>query len=224
MTRQSKRFYVFGAFRIDVTDRLLFRDDSAVPLTPKAFDTLLFLVENGGRVLGRQEIMTEVWPDSFVEENNLAQNISALRKVLGPAGSKLIETVPKRGYRFVGEVTETSDDAPGAIIRERTRTRVVIEEDMEDDLDRRDVLAEGSSHQLKAAPLKIPETMYAKSGNVNIAYQVVGDAPLDLVFVMGWVSHLEYFWKEPSFAHFLQRLSSFSRLILFDKRGTGLSD
>ena len=224
MTRQSKRFYVFGAFRIDVTDRLLFRDDSAVPLTPKAFDTLLFLVENGGRVLGRQEIMTEVWPDSFVEENNLAQNISALRKVLGPAGSKLIETVPKRGYRFVGEVTETSDDAPGAIIRERTRTRVVIEEDMKDDLDRRDVLAEGSSHQLKAAPLKIPETMYAKSGNVNIAYQVVGDAPLDLVFVMGWVSHLEYFWKEPSFAHFLQRLSSFARLILFDKRGTGLSD
>ena len=224
MKRQSKRFYVFGAFRIDVTDRLLFRDNGAVPLTPKAFDTLLFLVENGGRVLGRQEIMTEVWPDSFVEENNLAQNISALRKVLGPAGSKLIETVPKRGYRFVGEVTETSDEAPGEIIRERTRARVVIEEDTEDDDDGRAVLVEGSSHQLKPAPLKIPETMYAKSGNVNIAYQVVGDAPLDLVFVMGWVSHLEYFWKEPSFAHFLQRLSSFARLILFDKRGTGLSD
>ena len=224
MKRQSKRFYVFGAFRIDVTDRLLFRDNSVVSLTPKAFDTLLFLVENSGRVLGRQEIMSEVWPDSFVEENNLAQNISALRKVLGSAGSKLIETVPKRGYRFVGEVTETSDDAPGAIIRERTRARVVIEEDTEDENDRRDVLVEGSNPQLKAAPLKIPETMYAKSGNVNIAYQVVGDAPLDLVFVMGWVSHLEYFWKEPSFAHFLQRLSSFARLILFDKRGTGLSD
>jgi pimeloyl-ACP methyl ester carboxylesterase/DNA-binding winged helix-turn-helix (wHTH) protein len=224
MKRQSKRFYVFGVFRIDVTDRLLFRDNGAVPLTPKAFDTLLFLVENNGRVLGREEIMTQVWPDSFVEENNLAQNISAVRKVLGPTGSKLIETVPKRGYRFVGDVTETFDDAPGAIIRERTRARVVIEEDSEDDDDRYEVLEEGSSHQLKAAPLKVPETMYAKSGNVNIAYQVVGDAPLDLVFVMGWVSHLEYFWKEPSFANFLQRLSSFARLILFDKRGTGLSD
>ena len=223
MKRQSKRFYVFGVFKIDVTDRLLFRDSGAVPLTPKAFDTLLFLVENSGRVLGREEIMAEVWPDSFVEENNLAQNISALRKVLGPAGSKVIETVPKRGYRFVADVTETSDDAPGPIIRERTRARVVIEEDTEDE-DRRDVLEEGSSDQLKAAPLKVPETMYAKSGNVNIAYQIVGDAPLDLVFVMGWVSHLEYFWKEPSFAHFLQRLSSFARLILFDKRGTGLSD
>ena len=66
--------------------------------------------------------------------------------------------------------------------------------------------------------------MYARSGDVNIAYQVTGDAPLDLVFVMGWVSHLEYFWREPTFARFLLRLASFSRLILFDKRGTGLSD
>lgn len=72
--------------------------------------------------------------------------------------------------------------------------------------------------------LEIPETRYARSGDVNIAYQVVGSGMLDLVFVMGWVSHLEYFWREPSFARFLTRLASFSRLILFDKRGTGLSD
>jgi pimeloyl-ACP methyl ester carboxylesterase/DNA-binding SARP family transcriptional activator len=69
-----------------------------------------------------------------------------------------------------------------------------------------------------------PETRYAQSGQVNIAYQVVGEGPLDLVFVMGWVSHMDYFWEEPSFARFLRRLASFSRLILFDKRGTGLSD
>ena len=69
-----------------------------------------------------------------------------------------------------------------------------------------------------------PQTRYAKSGDVNIAYQVVGEGTVDLVFVMGWVSHLEYFWNEPSFARFLTRLASFSRLILFDKRGTGLSD
>jgi len=227
MKKHSKRFYVFGIFKIDVTDRLLFRETGAVSLTPKAFDTLLFLVENGGRVLGREEIMSEVWPDSFVEENNLAQNISALRKILGPSGSKLIQTVPKRGYRFIGEVTETSDEASGSVIREQTRTRVVIEEDTDDDdgpMNRRVGLEESSRRQLDVASVKVPETMYAKSGNVNIAYQIVGDAPLDLVFVMGWVSHLEYFWKEPSFARFLERLSSFARLILFDKRGTGLSD
>ena len=69
-----------------------------------------------------------------------------------------------------------------------------------------------------------PQTKYTRSGDVNIAYQVLGEGPRDLVFVMGWVSHLEYFWEEPSFARFLNRLASFSRLILFDKRGTGLSD
>ena len=69
-----------------------------------------------------------------------------------------------------------------------------------------------------------PETRYAKSGDVNIAYQVLGDGPFDLVLVPGWASHIEHQWEEPSFARFLRRLASFSRLIMFDKRGTGLSD
>jgi pimeloyl-ACP methyl ester carboxylesterase/DNA-binding CsgD family transcriptional regulator len=69
-----------------------------------------------------------------------------------------------------------------------------------------------------------PVTRYARSGDVHVAYQVVGNGPLDLIFVMGWVSHLDAFWTEPRFARFLRRLASFSRLILFDKRGTGLSD
>jgi class 3 adenylate cyclase len=70
----------------------------------------------------------------------------------------------------------------------------------------------------------VPETKYANSGDVSIAYQVIGKGSLDLIYVMGWVSNVEYFWQEPSMNHFLRRLSSFSRLILFDKRGTGLSD
>ena len=69
-----------------------------------------------------------------------------------------------------------------------------------------------------------PETRYAKSGDVSIAYQVVGEGPFDVVFVPGWISNVEYGWEEPSLAHFYERLASFSRLILFDKRGTGLSD
>ncbi len=76
----------------------------------------------------------------------------------------------------------------------------------------------------RVAKFDIPEVRYARSGEVNIAYQVIGDAPLDLVFVMGWISHLENFWTEPSFARFLRRLATFARVILFDKRGTGLSD
>jgi len=74
------------------------------------------------------------------------------------------------------------------------------------------------------APAAAPRVGYARSGSVNIAYQVIGSGAIDLVFVMGWVSHLEYFWNEPSLARFLTRLSGMARLILFDKRGTGLSD
>jgi serine/threonine protein kinase/alpha-beta hydrolase superfamily lysophospholipase len=81
-----------------------------------------------------------------------------------------------------------------------------------------------SDRSLQTPAVEAPVTHYALSGDVNIAYQVVGNGPLDLVFVMGWITHLEYFWQEPSFARFLRRLASFSRLILIDKRGTGLSD
>ena len=70
----------------------------------------------------------------------------------------------------------------------------------------------------------LPQTRYAKSGDVNIAFQVLGQGPPDLVYIPGWASNIEIFWEEPSFARFLRRLASFSRLILFDKRGTGLSD
>jgi len=69
-----------------------------------------------------------------------------------------------------------------------------------------------------------PQTRFTRSGNLHIAYQVVGDGPLDLVYVPGWVSHVELAWEEPTLARFLERLASFSRLIIFDKRGTGLSD
>ena len=79
-------------------------------------------------------------------------------------------------------------------------------------------------HRQPNVPAASHDVHYADSGGVNIAYQVIGSGPVDLVFVMGWVSHLEQFWSEPSFARFLTRLSSMARLILFDKRGTGLSD
>src|SRR5437016_14486189 len=69
-----------------------------------------------------------------------------------------------------------------------------------------------------------PETLYARSGDLNIAYQVTGEGARDLVYVPGWVSNIELMWEEPAMARFLDRLASFSRLILFDKRGTGLSD
>jgi DNA-binding winged helix-turn-helix (wHTH) protein/TolB-like protein/Tfp pilus assembly protein PilF len=114
MSKEPLHLYEFGPFRLDATDRRLLREGAAVPLTPKVFDTLLALVEAGGRVVGKDELMRALWPDTYVEENSLTQNISVLRKALGEdaATRQYIETVPKRGYRFVAEVRAVSLDWP----------------------------------------------------------------------------------------------------------------
>ncbi len=111
MSNQLKRIYEFGPFRLDAAERLLLRDGAAVPLTPKVFDLLLALVEHHGHLLEKDELMKTVWRDTVVEEANLSANISILRKVLGENGQQFIETMPKRGYRFVGEVREMAGNA-----------------------------------------------------------------------------------------------------------------
>ncbi|HYK00542.1 MAG TPA: alpha/beta fold hydrolase [Thermoanaerobaculia bacterium] len=174
----------FGRFRLDPAQGLLSSDAGDIPLTPKAFDTLRVLVESAGTVISKRDLLDRVWPDAHVDDNSLAQNISLVRKALAASdpATDYVQTLPRRGYRFVAPVTRDA----------------AVQDDA--------------------------EICYARSGDVNIAYQVIGDGPIDVVFVMGWVSHLELFWKEPSFARFLRRIAGFSRLILFDKRGTGLSD
>ena len=114
MEQQDKRSYIFGSFYLDTSERILRRDGAIVPLTPKAFDTLYLLIENSGRVLEKEEMLKKLWPDSFVEEATLAQNILTLRKSLGesPNNPQFIETVPKRGYRFVAQVTVHSGEGP----------------------------------------------------------------------------------------------------------------
>jgi Tol biopolymer transport system component/DNA-binding winged helix-turn-helix (wHTH) protein len=120
MSGQIQHFYEFGAFRIDAVKRLLLRDGETVSLTPKAFETLLALIQNSGRVIDKDELMQMVWPDTIVEENNLAQNISVLRKALGESLTEhsYIVTVPGSGYRFVANVRE-SGDANGDLAVER---------------------------------------------------------------------------------------------------------
>lgn len=225
------KIYEFGRFSVDPGERLLFDGQATIPLAPKAFDTLLMLIENCGHVLSKEEIMESVWAESFVEENNLAQNISILRKALGDGvnGAKFIETVSKRGYRFIVPVRSSATGDQESITVERTVARITIEETIDLDNGEKALTAHGVSPAVPGVrgfslPAAVPETRYVQNGDVNIAYQVIGEGDLDIVFVMGWVSHLEYFWKEPHFAAFLSRLASFSRLILFDKRGTGLSD
>src|SRR5262245_58037810 len=104
MVRQHAYLYEFGPFRLDAAERQLSRDGESVPLSPKAFDLLLAMVERCGRLLEKDELMKLVWPGIFVEEANLSYTISLIRKALGDGEGQFIETVPKHGYRFVAEV------------------------------------------------------------------------------------------------------------------------
>jgi TolB-like protein/DNA-binding winged helix-turn-helix (wHTH) protein/Tfp pilus assembly protein PilF len=115
---EGKHFYEFGPFRLDAAERSLVRDGRAIPLTPKAFDTLLLLVENSGHLLSKDELMKRVWRDTFVEEVNLAQNISAIRRALdaGNGTTQYIETVPKGGYRFIAQIRRISSGPPVATL------------------------------------------------------------------------------------------------------------
>jgi Tol biopolymer transport system component/DNA-binding winged helix-turn-helix (wHTH) protein len=108
MPQDITEIYELGPFRISVGERVLRREDRIVPLTPKCFDTLLVLAQHAGNVVEKERLMRVVWPDSFVEESNLSQNIFVLRKTLGetPEGAKYIQTIPKRGYRLVVPAAE----------------------------------------------------------------------------------------------------------------------
>src|SRR6476660_649959 len=112
MVQQDSHSYDFGRFRLKTAERVLLREGEPVPLTPKVFDILMTLVENRGQVVEKDDLMKKVWPTTFVEEGNLTQNVSLLRKALGESagGGQFIETVPRRGYRFVAPVTETFEN------------------------------------------------------------------------------------------------------------------
>ncbi len=192
----------FDRFRLDLSARRLWCQTEEVILAPKALELLSYLASHPGQILSRNQILEALWPETYVDDHALSVQIRDIRKALGDDARtpRFIETRHRLGYCFKAAVSKASGQSAGA------------------DGD------PAPAPPPKLAQPAIPETRYARSGDVNIAYQVIGEGPIDLIFVMGWVSHLEYFWTEPSFARFLRRLASFSRVILFDKRGTGLSD
>src|ERR1044072_9010739 len=132
----TKLFFEFGVFRIDVNKRLLLNNGETVSLTPKAFDTLLLLVENSGQLVSKDELMSRLWPDTVVEEGSRTRNVYVLRKALGegPQEHKYIVTVPGQGYRFVAEVREVSEDSLDLKITERTHTTIVVSEEETEEL------------------------------------------------------------------------------------------
>jgi DNA-binding winged helix-turn-helix (wHTH) protein len=117
--------YVFGEYRLEAQSRMLFRGDDHVPLPPKVAELLLALVDAAGRALSREELLQRLWPETVVEEGSLTSHVSLLRKALGegPKAQDFIETLPKRGYRFVGSVKRLAPGPPDSGV---DRTLLVV--------------------------------------------------------------------------------------------------
>ena len=130
MVTQPRVLYEFGPFRMDPDRQVLLRENEPVPVTPKAFETLLVLVRRSRVVVSKEELLKEVWPDSFVEESNLSQNIFLLRKALGDTAEhrQYIVTLPGRGYRFAAPVRTVTEQGEALVAQARTRTQIVLEE------------------------------------------------------------------------------------------------
>jgi len=180
MDKQNGPLYEFGPFRLDAESRLLYRGERVVPLAPKVFDTLLVLVEHGGQVLTKEALLQAVWPDSFVEESSLSQNIFLLRRMLKEEGDDrtFIETLPRRGYRFAAEVRPFAAEARPVIaevrpavgtetvFQRRSETKIVIEDEFEAAAD---------------APLRISETaaqLTANSAGATEPHRAVNPAAI----------------------------------------------
>src|ERR1700674_2345829 len=134
MSKEPLNCYEFGPYRLDLNEGRLLRNGDPVPLPPKAFATLVVLVQRSGHLVEKDELMKLLWPDSFVEESNLNQQVWTLRKTLGEnqAGNEYIETVAKRGYRFMAEVQDLGHQSFELVAERRTLTHIVTEDRVEE--------------------------------------------------------------------------------------------
>ena len=194
MSSQDNALYEFGPYVVDARSRILLKDGATVRLTPKAFDTLLVLVQHASQVVEKEQLLKEVWPDIFVEEGSLSHNIHGLRKALGDdsAEPRYIETIPKRGYRFVAPVkiiqAETAQigfsglERDAVVIEKHTYARVIS-----DEFDEPDVPAE--VHETQALT---PGVVQRKKRRTRVA--VAGGA---LVVVSAVAASFVYLTRAP---------------------------
>ena len=168
MSIESGPIYEFGSYRLEIGERRLSKDGHRVPLRAKVFDTLRVLVENHGRLVHNNDLLLAVWPDATVEDSNLSHNISELRRAFGER---------RTGQRFIETVSKSGYRFVAPV---------------------REARSPGApSAPASTGAAAVPMTRYATSGDVHIAYQVLGDGPIDLVYVPGWITHLEYGWEQP---------------------------
>lgn len=199
--------YLFDECELDTDAYELRRAGEPVKVEPQVFELLAHLLRHRDRMVTKEELLDEIWGGRFVSESALTSRLKAARRAIGDDGQaqRLIRTVHGRGYRFVAPVEESGSDGDSS-------PAGTDDPDLAPD-------ATAAIERDATAPIR-----YTQVDGLNIAYQVTGTGPLDLVLVAGFVSHLTLDWTERRHAHFLHRLGTFSRLIRFDKRGTGMSD
>jgi DNA-binding winged helix-turn-helix (wHTH) protein len=168
----------FGPFRLDRDNALLWRGDERIPLAPKPFEILAALAERPGDLITKEKLLATVWGGLHVSDSSLTVAMNTLRAALAddPAAPQFIETVPRRGYRFIARVISRSsasrDDAVTTLMPEQPPVRITGASDL-------------------------PKTHYARSGELNLAYQVMGDGPIDLIVVPGLIAHVEFLHELP---------------------------
>jgi eukaryotic-like serine/threonine-protein kinase len=154
MSTDQKLVYEFGPFRVDPDKQVLLRGEQPIPITPKAFEMLLVLVRRSREVITKDELLKTVWPDAFVEEGNLSQNIFLLRKALGDTGDQrqYILTLPGRGYRFAAQVRTVTDTGEALVAQMSSRTEIVVEEPDVEETSGAPPTLSGAPHSALPAP------------------------------------------------------------------------
>jgi pimeloyl-ACP methyl ester carboxylesterase/DNA-binding winged helix-turn-helix (wHTH) protein len=194
--RRNLRF-LFGNYALDTDRRELQREGEPVAVEPQVFDLLVYVVQNRDRVVSKDDLIASVWGGRIVSESTLTSRINAARKAVGDSGEhqNVIRTVPRKGIRFVGAVSEASAAAAPA------------------------------AAPVAAKPPALHQEVHfcTTPDGVRIAYAEVGQGP-PLVRTGHWLTHLEYDWESPVWSPYLNEFAASHRLIRYDARGNGLSD
>jgi len=192
--------FLFENVAIDTDRRELCAVGTVVPVEPQVFDLLVYLIRNRDRVVTRDDLIASIWNGRIVSESTLASRISAARDAIGDSGKeqRLIRTVPRKGFRFIGTVREGGEPQTPA--------------------------ADAPAYALVQAPPLHQEVQFCTTPDkVRIAYATVGKGP-PLVKAANWLNHLEYDWQSPIWSHLLHAIAADFRLVRYDARGNGLSD
>jgi pimeloyl-ACP methyl ester carboxylesterase/DNA-binding winged helix-turn-helix (wHTH) protein len=187
--------FSFEDFVLDSERRELRAGGTVVPIEPQVFDLLVYLIENRGRVVSKDDLIASVWSGRIVSDSTLDSRINAARKALGDSGKqqRFIRTMARKGVRFVGDVTQRTSDGANPAMRQ-------------------------------AAPALQQQIHFCTAcDGVRIAYASAGQGP-PLIKAANWLNHLEYDWQSPVWSHLLQALARQFQLVRYDERGNGLSD